>query len=103
LLYSRTREMAAELGAALSAADEVVVLDVFAGSEAGEDDGSVSGQLVADAVTGPPALWAGTPQAARRHLEPRLRAGDACGAMGVGAPPQAVARALAASGRRRTG
>jgi UDP-N-acetylmuramate--alanine ligase len=94
LLYSRTREMAPELGAALSAADEVVVLDIFAGSEAGEDDGTVSGQIVADAVAGPPALWAGTPQVARRHLEPRLGAGDACVVMGVGAAPQAVAQAL---------
>jgi len=87
LLYSRNREM----GAALSAADEVVALDVFAGNEAGQDDGSVSGKLVSDAVADPPALFAGTPQAARRHLESRLGDGDACVVLGVGAVPRAVA------------
>jgi UDP-N-acetylmuramate--alanine ligase len=96
LLYSRTQEMAPELGAALSAADEVVVLDVFAGSEAGEDGGSVSGQIVADAVAGPPAFWVGAAQTAARHLESRLCDGDACVVMGVSAAPQAVARALVA-------
>src|SRR3954452_11039355 len=95
LLYSRTREMPRELGAALSAADEVVVLDVFAGSEAGEDHPEVSGRIVADAVLGPPAVWARTPEAARSDLEPALAAGDACVVMGVGEAAHGLARALA--------
>ncbi len=98
LLYSRTREMAGALGAALSAADEVVVLDVFAGSEAGEDHPDVSGGLVADAVVGPPAVWVGTPEAARRHLEATLAAGEACVVMGVGEAPHGLARTLVGLG-----
>jgi hypothetical protein len=74
------------------------VLDVFAGSEAGEDHPDVSGGIVADAVAGPPAVWAGTPEAARRHLEPTLAAGDACVVMGVGEAPHGLARALAGLG-----
>ena len=98
LLYSRTRKMASELGAALSAADEVVVLDVFAGSEARTDHADVSGGLVADAVAGPPAVWAGSLETARRHLETTLRAGDVCVVMGVGEAPHELAQTLAAHG-----
>ncbi len=48
-LYSRTRLFAAEFGAALALADEVVVLDVYGARE--QPEPGVSGALVADAVT----------------------------------------------------
>jgi len=47
-LYSRTRIFAAEFGAALSLADEVVVLDVYAARE--DPEPGVTGKLVADAA-----------------------------------------------------
>lgn len=47
-LVSRTRIFAAEMGEALGAADEVVVLDVYVARE--EPDAEVTGALVADAV-----------------------------------------------------
>lgn len=47
-LVSRTRIFAAEMGEALGAADEVVVLDVYVARE--EPDPEVTGALVADAV-----------------------------------------------------
>ena len=47
-LYSRTRDFAAEFGAALSLADEVVVLDVYGARE--EPEPGVTGALVADRV-----------------------------------------------------
>jgi UDP-N-acetylmuramate--alanine ligase len=47
-LVSRTREFGAAMGAALGAADEVVVLDVYVARE--EPDPVVTGALVADAV-----------------------------------------------------
>lgn len=47
-LVSRTRTFAAEMGEALGAADEVVVLDVYLARE--EADPAVTGRLVADAV-----------------------------------------------------
>ena len=49
-LYSRTRIFAAQFGAALGLADEVVVLDVYAARE--DPEPGVTGQLVADAVPG---------------------------------------------------
>ncbi len=98
LLYSRTREMADDLGAALSAADEVVVLDVFPGSEADGAVPPVSGEIVADAVAGPPVLWAADAAAARRHLESTLGAEDAAVTMGVGPAPFVLARALVGLG-----
>jgi len=48
-LYSRTLTFAAEFGAALSMADEVIVLDVYAARE--EPIAGVSGAIVAEAVT----------------------------------------------------
>ena len=49
-LYSRTRIFAADFGAALGLADEVVVLDVYAARE--DPEPGVTGQLVAGAVPG---------------------------------------------------
>jgi UDP-N-acetylmuramate--alanine ligase len=49
-LYSRTRIFAADFGAALGLADEVVVLDVYAARE--DPEPGVTGRLVADAVPG---------------------------------------------------
>lgn len=50
-LYSRTEAFASEFGAALSAADEVFVLDVYAARE--QPRAGVSGATVADAVSAP--------------------------------------------------
>jgi UDP-N-acetylmuramate--alanine ligase len=47
-LVSRTRLLGREMGAALGAADEVVVLDVYLARE--DADPAVTGALVADAV-----------------------------------------------------
>ncbi len=58
-LYSRTRDFAAEFGASLSLADEVIVLDVYGARE--EPIPEVTGKLVADAVDLP---------ADRVHYEP---------------------------------
>jgi UDP-N-acetylmuramate--alanine ligase len=49
-LFSRTRIFAAELGAALGLADEVLVLDIYAARE--DPEPGVTGQLVAGAVPG---------------------------------------------------
>ncbi len=50
-LYSRTRDFAPEFGQALSAADEVVVLDVYGARE--DPIPGVTGQLIADAISLP--------------------------------------------------
>lgn len=49
-LVSRTKMFATQFGAALTAADEVIVLDVYAARE--DPDPRVTGRLVADAVPG---------------------------------------------------
>jgi UDP-N-acetylmuramate--alanine ligase len=51
-LYSRTRDFAAEFGAALGLADEVVVLDVYGARE--DPEPGVTGALIAGAVPLPP-------------------------------------------------
>jgi UDP-N-acetylmuramate--alanine ligase len=76
-LYSRTKALAAEFGAALALADEVVVLDVYPARE--EPVGplaGVSGLQVAEAAAeragGRPVWWLPTAELARRALAHRL-------------------------------
>jgi UDP-N-acetylmuramate--alanine ligase len=88
-LYSRTKALAEELGAALSLADEVGVLDVYAAREqpVGELAG-VSGlqvaQAAADRSGGRPVWWLVDPDSAERALSPRLADGDVLVTIGAG-------------------
>ncbi len=87
-LYSRTRALAGELGRALSAADVVVVLDVYPARERAEDFPGVSGLLVAEAAAdtaaGGPVYWLPDPDRAEHVLAGMLRDGDVCVVMGAG-------------------
>jgi UDP-N-acetylmuramate--alanine ligase len=88
-LYSRTKAMAEELGAALSLADEVGVLDVYAAREepVGELAG-VSGLQVAAAAAdrsgGRPVWWFVDAQRAESALAPKLGEGDLLVTIGAG-------------------
>ncbi|KHL19139.1 UDP-N-acetylmuramate--alanine ligase [Mumia flava] len=83
-LVSRTRIFAAAMGAALSAADEVVVTDVYLARE--EPDPAVTGALVRSAVTLPPeAVHAGVPlDELDRQLAALARPGDLVLLLGAG-------------------
>ncbi|WP_067547495.1 UDP-N-acetylmuramate--L-alanine ligase [Nocardia crassostreae] len=80
-LYSRTATFATEFGAALSLADEVVVLDVYGARE--EPLPGVNGALVANAVTKPVHYQ---PDMSRvgRHVAALARPGDVVITMGAG-------------------
>jgi len=88
-LYSRTKAFAEQIGAALAAADEVVVLDVYPAREEpiGELEG-VDGLLVAraaaDRMGGRPVVWAPTLDRAREALERRLGPGRVMAMIGAG-------------------
>jgi UDP-N-acetylmuramate--alanine ligase len=88
-LYSRTKAFAEEFGAALGAADEVAVLEVYPAREepVGELAG-VSGLMVAraaaDRAGGRPVWWLGDAETARRALGPRLAEGDLLVTIGAG-------------------
>jgi UDP-N-acetylmuramate--alanine ligase len=88
-LYSRTRALAEDFGAALAAADEVGVLDVYAAREkpVGPLEG-VSGLLVArataDRAGGRPVLWLRDLETAAATLPSRLREGDLLVTIGAG-------------------
>jgi len=88
-LYSRTKALAAEFGAALAAADEVAVLDVYPAREepVGELEG-VSGMMVASAAAdqgrGRRVWWLPTSELAAQALRPRLGAGDVLITIGAG-------------------
>jgi UDP-N-acetylmuramate--alanine ligase len=87
-LYSRTRELYREFGAALAGADVACVVDVYPARERAEDFPGVSGLLVAeaaaDAAGGRPVFWLPTLQDAERVLGPLLRAGDLLLVLGAG-------------------
>jgi UDP-N-acetylmuramate--alanine ligase len=97
-LFSRTRELAAGFGAALAAADEVVVVPIYAARERAEDFPGVDGRIVAvaaaDAWPGRrPVAWIPSLSSAAGFLRPRLRDGDLCLVMGAG-DVDTLARAL---------
>jgi UDP-N-acetylmuramate--alanine ligase len=87
-LYSRTAQLARELGRALTLADVVAVIDVYPARERAQDHPGVSGLLVAeaaaDAAHGRPVYWLPTFADAERALRGVLRAGDLCMIMGAG-------------------
>ncbi len=86
-LYSRTKAFAEQFGAALSLADEVAVLDVYAAREEPVGDlAGVSGLQVAQAAAermgGRPVLWLPDAGAARVALAARLDRAQASGVEG---------------------
>jgi UDP-N-acetylmuramate--alanine ligase len=87
-LFSRTRLLAREFGAALALADVAVVLEIYPARERAEDFPGVSGLLIAeaaaDAAAGRPVGWAKDFDAAERLLRAMLRGGDVCLVLGAG-------------------
>jgi UDP-N-acetylmuramate--alanine ligase len=87
-LYSRTRALRREFGAALAAADTVVVLDVYPAREQAGDFPGVSGLMVAeaaaDAAAGRPVYWLPDRDIAARVLRDLLGSGDLVIVMGAG-------------------
>jgi UDP-N-acetylmuramate--alanine ligase len=88
-LYSRTKAMAREFGAALALADEIAVLDVYAARE--EPVGELAGvsglsvaRAAADSAGGRPVWWLVDRERAARVLPGRLGPGDVLITMGAG-------------------
>jgi UDP-N-acetylmuramate--alanine ligase len=88
-LYSRTKALTDQFGAALALADEVAVLDVYAAREqpVGELAG-VSGldvaRAAADRMGGRRVLWTPTAEQAQAALAPRLEPGSVLVTIGAG-------------------
>jgi UDP-N-acetylmuramate--alanine ligase len=88
-LYSRTKALAPELGAALAAADEVAVLDVYPARERPVGPlAGVSGLMVAaeasDRAGGGRVWWLPTAEQAAEAIGPRLGEGDLLITIGAG-------------------
>jgi UDP-N-acetylmuramate--alanine ligase len=83
-LFSRTRHLAGELGAALAGADDIVVTEIYAAREA--PIAGVSGKLVVDALSdrGRLAAWMPTVEAGASYLARRTEPGDVVLALGAG-------------------
>ena len=83
-MVSRTRIFGAEMGVALGAADEVVVMDVYVARE--DPEPGVTGALVADAVPLAPEHVVFEPSwsATAGHLVARARPGDVILTLGAG-------------------
>jgi UDP-N-acetylmuramate--alanine ligase len=97
-LFSRTRHLARELGAALAAADVVAVADVYAAREQQED--GVRGKLVVDAVAdarhGARVAWMPSIEDGARWLAGLARPGDVVLTIGAGDVATAVPLLLGA-------
>jgi UDP-N-acetylmuramate--alanine ligase len=102
-LYSRTRIFAAQFGAALGLADEVVVLDVYAARE--DPEPGVTGRLVADAVPGGAAHYVPSFDDVPRVVASLAAPGDLVLTMGAGdvtrLGPLVLGELAAASGAAR--
>jgi UDP-N-acetylmuramate--alanine ligase len=83
-LFSRTRELAGEFGAALATADLAWVLDVYPARERAEDFPGVSGATIADAAGVARVRSAPTFDEARAALLGQARAGDLVLVLGAG-------------------
>ena len=87
-LFSRTKALAREFGAALAVADLVCVLDIYPARERAEAFPGVSGWLVAtaasDAAHGRPVYWTPGMDDAERLLTSELRDGDLLLTLGAG-------------------
>jgi UDP-N-acetylmuramate--alanine ligase len=88
-LYSRTKALAGRFGAALAAADEIGVLDVYPARE--EPVGELAGvsgldvaRAAADHAGGRPVWWLVDAERAERVLAPRLGEGDLLVTIGAG-------------------
>ena len=103
-LVSRTRIFGAEMGAALGAADEVVVLDVYVARE--DPDPEVTGALVADAVPLPAEqvrFVADRERGARRCCSTGSGPGDVVLTLGAGDVTALAPQLLAALEERAGG
>jgi UDP-N-acetylmuramate--alanine ligase len=89
-LYSRTRHVASELGAALAAADDVTVVDVYPARE--QPLPGVTGKLVVDALSdlGVLAAWTPTVEQGAARLRRRAKPGDVLLVLGAGDVDRAV-------------
>ena len=98
-LYSRTEALARRFGAALAAADAIVVLEVYPARERPEDFPGVDGRLIAaaaaDAGAGRTVAWLPSFEQAHGFLDKILRPDDLCLVMGAG-DVDALARSLVA-------
>lgn len=81
-LVSRTRELGADMGRALSAADLVFVVDLYVARE--DPDPLVTSALVVDAVSGPPARLVGPVTTAAASVVADLEPGDTVLTLGAG-------------------
>jgi UDP-N-acetylmuramate--alanine ligase len=85
-LFSRTAALASGFAAALAAADEAVVTDIYPAREA--PVAGVTGKLIADAVAearpGMPLAYEPTLEDAAAYLRGRLREGDLLLTVGAG-------------------
>ncbi len=100
-LVSRTRYLARELAAALAAADDIVVADVYLARE--DPDPAVTGKLVVEALSdlGRLVAWAPQVDEAAAYLARRAQPGDVLLVLGAGSVDAAPALIRAQLGEAR--
>ena len=89
-LYSRTRHLASEFAAALAAADDVTITDIYPARE--QPIAGVTGTLIVDALSdrGVLAAWTPTVEQGAARLDRRGQPGDVLIVLGAGDVDRAV-------------
>jgi len=100
-LFSRTRLFASDFGAALGAADEVMVLDVYAARE--DPEPGVTGKLISDKVPGGGAVFLPDQAAVPAAVASLAKPGDLVLTMGAGDVTQLGSLIVAALRDRAAG
>lgn len=99
-LFSRTRAFADRFGAALGAADAVVVTSIYPARETQEDFPGITGSTVSDRVPGGRARYVADHELAARELADEAREGDLLLTVGAGDVTRLAPVALEHLGRR---
>jgi UDP-N-acetylmuramate--alanine ligase len=81
-LYSRTRDLQVEFAEALSAADVLLLCDIYGARETPEP--GVTADLIGDRITNGVLAWRGARADAAEQLQRMVRAGDVVVTMGAG-------------------
>jgi UDP-N-acetylmuramate--alanine ligase len=81
-LYSRTRDLQAEFAAALSAADVLLLCDIYGARETPEPE--VTSALIGDRITNGVLRWSGPRSEAAAALQGMVQEGDVVLTMGAG-------------------
>lgn len=99
--FSRTRALRDEFARSFSAADHIIISDIYPAREKSQDFDSFSTAQVMDGISHPSAQWIPSLEAISAHLLQQLRPGDVLLVLSAGDADQVSARVLSGLRERK--